>query len=150
MDLPPHSCRLTWQWISVSTEGYNCILLHVPWQYPSRAGVLGYLAAPLVFWSTNGASGGCKSVSRLSCTSIASTAHPIRLEERHDGACVLPSPEWTPCERSFSGCPHCTRVCCESRKENGKQAVETGSPIRDRVCMATPQHCMGLLQWCPT
>ena len=93
---------------------------------------------PLVFGSTNGASGGCQSVSRPSCTSIASTAHPIRLEERHGGACVLPSPEWTPCERSFSGCPHCTRVCCESRKENRQQAVETGCPVRDRVCMATP------------
>ena len=46
----------------------------------------------------------------------------------------------------FQDCPHCTRVCCESRKENGKQAVETGCPIRDRVCMAAPQHCMGLLQ----
>ena len=101
-----------------------------------------------VFWGTLPfrASCGCKSVPRPSCASIASTAHPIRIEERHDCACVLPSPEWTPCKRSFSGCPHCTGVCCESRKANGKQAVETGRPVRDRVCMATPRHCMGLLQ----
>ena len=49
---------------------------------------------------------------------LASTAYPIRLEERHGSACVLQSPEWTPCERSFPGCPHRTRVCCDSRKEN--------------------------------
>ena len=83
-----------------------------------HAGSLGHLAASLVFGSTNGVSGGCLSVSRSSGTSIASTAYPIRLEERHGSACVLPSPEWTPCERSFSGCPHRTRVCCDSRKEN--------------------------------
>ena len=71
------------------------------------------------------------------------TAHPIRIEERHDCAYALPSPEWVPCKRSFSGCPHCTGVCCESRKANGKQAVETGRPVRDRVCMATPQNLCG-------
>ena len=109
----------------------------------------GFSGAPCrssYFWVTNGASGGCESVSRPSCTSIASTAHPIRLEERHGGACVLPSPEWTPCEQSFSGCPHRTRVCCESRKENRQQALETSCPFRDGVCMAAPRHCMGLLQ----
>ena len=150
MDLPPHSCHLTWQWFSVSTEGYHCIFLHVTWPHPPRAGFLGHLTAPLVFGSTNGASGGCQSVSRPSCTSIASTAHPIRLEKRDGGACVLPSPEWTPCERSFSGRPHCIRVCCQSRKENRQQALEAGCPVWDGVCLATPRHCMGLLQWCPT
>ena len=93
---------------------------------------------------------GCQSVSRPSGTSIASTAYPIRLEERHGSACVLPSPEWTPCERSFPGCPHRTRVCCDSGKENWKQALETGCPFRDWVCLASTRHCMGLLQWCPT
>ena len=38
---------------------------------------------------------------------------------------------WSPCERDFSGCPHCTRVGYKSGKANGKQAVETGCPIRD-------------------
>ena len=100
--------------------------------------------------STNGLSGGCLWVSRPSGTSIASTAYPIRIEKRHGSACVLQSPEWTPCERSFPGCPHRTRVCCDSRKENWKQALETCCPFRDRVCLASPRHCMGLLQWCPT
>ena len=72
----------------------------------------------LLFSDPRMVSGGCQSVSRPSGTSIASTAYPIRLEERHGSACVLPSPEWTPCERSFPGSPHRTRVCCDSRKEN--------------------------------
>ena len=46
----------------------------------------------------------------------------------------------------FQAVPHRTRVCCESRKENRQQALETGCPFRDGVCMAAPRHCMGLLQ----
>ena len=149
MDLPPHSCFLTWEWISVSAKGYHCLFLYVAWPYPPRTDFLGQFAAPLVFGSTNGVSGGCQWVSRPSGTSIESTAYPIRLEERHGSAGVLPSPAGTPCERGVPGCPHRTRVCCDSRKENWKQALETGCPFRDWVRMATPRHCMGLLQWCP-
>ena len=146
MDLPPHSCFLTWEWIPVWAKGYNCLFLYVAWPYPPRADPLGHPAAPLVFGSTNGLSGGCQWVPRPSGTSIESTAYPIRLEERHGSACVLlQSPEGTPCERSVSGCPHRTRVCCDPRKENGKQALETSCPFRDWVCMASPRHCMGLL-----
>ena len=47
-------------------------------------------------------------------TSIASTAYPIRLEERHDSTSVLQSPGRIPSEHSIPGCPHRTRVCCDS------------------------------------
>ena len=149
MDLPPHSCFLTWEWISVSAKSYHRLFLYVAWPYPPRADFLGQYAAPLVFGSTNGVSGGCQSVSRPSGPSTESTAYPIRPEERHGCAGVLSSPAGAPCERGFPGCPHRTRVCCDSRKENRKQALETSCPFRDWVCMATPRHCMGLLQWCP-
>ena len=43
----------------------------------------------------------------------------------------------------FQAVFHCTGVSCESRKANGKQAVETGCPVRDRVCMATPPTLHG-------
>ena len=74
--------------------------LHISSRHMTTSTTCGFFGAPC----RSSCFRGCKSVSRPSCTSIASTAHPIRLEERHGGACVLPSPEWTPCERSFSGC----------------------------------------------
>ena len=98
----------------------------------------GHLAAPLVFGSTNGASGGCQSVSKPSCTSIASTAHPIRLENRHGGASVLPTPEWTHVIEAFQAVLIAHESVANRGKENRQQALETGCSVRDGVCMATP------------
>ena len=140
-----YSCYHTWEWASVWATGHNCLLLYVTWPYPPRAGTLGHTAAPLVFRSAYGLSGECIWLPRPSGTSIASTAYPIRLEERHGSACVLQSSGRTPCEHSLPGCPHRTWVCCDSWKENWKQALETSCPLRDWVCLAPPWHCMGLL-----
>ena len=70
--------------------------------------VFGYHDIPLVFRPKNGASCGCISVSRPSGKSIEPTAHSIGIEERHERAFVLPSPEWASCKRNFPGCSDCT------------------------------------------
>ena len=144
VDLPPHSCFLTWEWMSVSAKSYSCSFLYVAWPYPRRADSWGTLPLPCfrihewcIRWS--------QSVSRPSGTSIASTAYPIRLRKGMAVLVCYRVQSGPTCERSFPGCPssHTSLLRLEERKL--KTSFGNGLSLQRLSSHGNPRHCMGLL-----